>query len=161
MAERRSFLDDIDLKILQELHMNDRIPLGHISEKLNVSLSTIYYRIKRLEHENIIQGYQAKIDLSQHQQSFSIALLIEARIGPDYVTKTRQKLEGIAEIDAIYSLLGNKHFLVLVQTKNQQEYMEKVYNVLANSEFIAQIESFIITEKIAENQELKFFGLGS
>ncbi|MDT7862680.1 MAG: winged helix-turn-helix transcriptional regulator, partial [Saccharolobus sp.] len=55
-------LDELDERILNILRYNAKKSLKELSTELNVPISTIRYRIKRLEDMQIIRGYVALID---------------------------------------------------------------------------------------------------
>jgi len=57
-------LDKIDQKILKELVLNARMPVSVLAKKILISKQACHYRLKRLEDEQIIQGYKARINLS-------------------------------------------------------------------------------------------------
>lgn len=58
-------LDLKDRKILHELDMNSRKPSSIIAKKVGLTAEGVNYRIKRLEKEGIITGYQTVINLSK------------------------------------------------------------------------------------------------
>jgi len=55
-------LDLKDKKILYELDKNARISCAQIAKKVKLSSEVINYRVKRLEEQGIITGYQTAID---------------------------------------------------------------------------------------------------
>jgi len=55
-------IDKIDEKILQSLIINSRAPLSMLSKNAKISKQGCFYRLKRLEAENIITGYRVKIN---------------------------------------------------------------------------------------------------
>jgi DNA-binding Lrp family transcriptional regulator len=61
-TSERVEVDDLDMKILNLLCTNARIPLVKISEKVNESAKVVAYRIKKLEKVRIIEGYRPIID---------------------------------------------------------------------------------------------------
>lgn len=58
-------MNKIDRRILYELSLNARIPLGDLAKKIRLSPSTTKYRINNLEKEKILLGTQAIIDISK------------------------------------------------------------------------------------------------
>ena len=58
-------LDLYDKKILFELDVNARIPTSDIAKKLKKSKQFVDYRIKKLEEQKIIVGYNTVIDYSR------------------------------------------------------------------------------------------------
>lgn len=57
-------IDQLDTQLLKLLSDNGRMPLLEVSTKLNTSPQVIRNHIKKLEKNNIIQGYRALIDVS-------------------------------------------------------------------------------------------------
>ncbi|WP_457557405.1 Lrp/AsnC family transcriptional regulator [Candidatus Harpocratesius sp.] len=151
MNERRSFLDDIDKILLKELQKNCQIPRSKLAEIVKVSLSTINYRIKRLEQEGIIQGYHAHINLTGVQEEFNICLLLKAKIHPNYIVEVSSLLESIQEVWAVYATLGSKNFVIFAHTPNQHTFMNKVYQELLNSHLIEDIDMLVINNILKED----------
>lgn len=60
-----SKLDLIDKKLLVALDKNARLPLSQLAKQLRISRDVVNYRIKRLEEEGIIRGYDTYIDASK------------------------------------------------------------------------------------------------
>ena len=58
-------LDSYDRKILSELDKDSSIALSQLASKIKRSKQFVLYRMKRLEEENIITGYNAIIDMSK------------------------------------------------------------------------------------------------
>ena len=68
-------LDDKDKKILNLLSLNARIQILEISKKTKLNVKTIISRIKKLEKENIIQGYKIFLDLDKINYKFYKAFI--------------------------------------------------------------------------------------
>jgi len=57
-------LDRFDVKILNALQRNGRIPLRELSELVGLSQTPCHERIKRLEQDNLIKKYRTNINLN-------------------------------------------------------------------------------------------------
>ena len=62
-------IDHIDKKILSLLTQNSKLTIREISREAHLSPTPVYERIKKMENENIIQGYtivvnNSKLDLN-------------------------------------------------------------------------------------------------
>lgn len=57
-----ALLDETDIEILHSLQKDAKINTKELSEKLHISKTPIYERIKRLENEGYIKGYVALVD---------------------------------------------------------------------------------------------------
>ena len=156
MSNRRSFLDHIDKQILNELQRDCRIPYGKLAEKLQVSLSTIHYRIKRLEEELIIRGYHADVNLISHSEEFLSALLLSAKFHEDSVDKIKSLLVGMEEVWAVYFILGAQNFLILVKSQDNKSFMENVYSKIMKSNLVDKMETLVISQVIKEDQKCIF-----
>jgi Lrp/AsnC family leucine-responsive transcriptional regulator len=55
-------LDEIDVRILQQLQLNGRITNVQLSEKVGLSPAPTLERVKKLEHAGLIQSYGALLD---------------------------------------------------------------------------------------------------
>lgn len=55
-------LDDINLKILDELSMDSRISMTDLADKVHVSRPTVQRRITQMEEYGIIKGFTVEID---------------------------------------------------------------------------------------------------
>jgi DNA-binding Lrp family transcriptional regulator len=58
----RTPIDDLDFKILEELSKDTRTPTKTIAKNLNITASTVSYRIKKLEKQHIIGQYTVNVD---------------------------------------------------------------------------------------------------
>jgi len=78
-------LDEIDARILERLRYNAKYTLTALSKELNLPVSTIRYRIKRLEENQIILGYVPLIDRSN--LGYKVSLILEVDAIPKYIDK--------------------------------------------------------------------------
>jgi len=58
-------IDEVDMKILQLLNKNARMPTIELAEKLHTTALTITYRIKKLVQSRIILGFRVALDYSK------------------------------------------------------------------------------------------------
>jgi DNA-binding Lrp family transcriptional regulator len=58
-------MDEIDLKILNILANDARIPIVELARKVNTSIETVRTRIKRLEEKEIILNYRIAVDFNK------------------------------------------------------------------------------------------------
>lgn len=61
-ARSKCRLDDINLKILDELSMDSRISMTDLADKVHVSRPTVQRRITQMEEYGIIKGFTVEID---------------------------------------------------------------------------------------------------
>ena len=64
-AGERAKIDNIDLKLLNELSLNARANLLSLANVINCSSQTVNYRIKRLQKNGVIQSFRVNLDFSK------------------------------------------------------------------------------------------------
>ena len=57
-------MDEIDLNIVRLLHANGRLSQEQLAREVHLSRPAVHERIKRLEEQGIIRGYQALVNWS-------------------------------------------------------------------------------------------------
>lgn len=62
MNAPRVKLDRVDRKILEALQEDARLSSAELAERVSLTTSPCWRRVKRLEEEGVITGYQARID---------------------------------------------------------------------------------------------------
>ena len=55
-------MDRIDVKILRTLMADAKIPNAQLAEKVGLSASPCWQRVRRMEKEGIIKGYSVQLD---------------------------------------------------------------------------------------------------
>ena len=88
-------LDRFDKQIL-EILTNEDLNLNELSERINLSVSSVHRRIKHLIENNIISGL--KRDLNYQKLGFSLHVLLQvslSRHDTDIFAKFLEELENI------------------------------------------------------------------
>jgi DNA-binding Lrp family transcriptional regulator len=119
-------MDRTDEKLLRIIQKDSRIPLQKTASKLGVPKSTVHYRIERLEREKIIEGYYAKLNAGKLGYDYLAVVLVRAKYGPQYHKRVGLKLSKIPGVWAVYYVLGDYDFIVLMRAINREDYMEKL-----------------------------------
>ncbi|WP_289042756.1 Lrp/AsnC family transcriptional regulator [uncultured Aliiroseovarius sp.] len=60
--QRRTKIDDINARILQELSRDGRLPNTELAERVGLSPSACLRRVQELERQGVIKGYRAVLD---------------------------------------------------------------------------------------------------
>ena len=74
----RKFMDHIDTKILQCLTEDARMNASQISQQVNLSISAVIERMKKMEASCLIRGYTAVID--ERLAGYDVQALISIRL---------------------------------------------------------------------------------
>ena len=143
-------IDELDLKILKILQEDCRISLEQIAKMLGVPKSTIYYRIKRLEDDGIIEGYYAKINFVKLGQDYVTITFVKAKYAPGYHEKIGEKLSKIPGVWGVYFIFGENDFVVLARSKDREDYLKKLEQIM-NMPEIERTNTQIVAKIIKED----------
>jgi len=108
-------MDKTDIKILECLRENARINASLIGERINMSVSAVIERIKKLESAGIIKKYTAILDekkLGKETTAF-ISVRLEH---PKYNEGFRESVKKLPEIIECYYLTGDFDYILKVIT---------------------------------------------
>ena len=116
-------LDEIDLKILTELQESGRESASRIAENIKVSVPTITERIKKLQENSVILGFQAIINPSELGLDVSAIITVISGSSQHYKEVTIEA-EKTKEVVQCFSTTGNGSHTLLVTTKNSNTLEE-------------------------------------
>ncbi|MEG1537080.1 MAG: Lrp/AsnC family transcriptional regulator [Clostridiales bacterium] len=112
-------MDEIDIKILMCLKNNARINASMISEKINLSVSAVIERIKKMEHAGIIRGYTVILDSKLIGKDIAAFIYICLE-HPKYNDNFIMKVQNHPDITECYYIAGDYDFLVKVVANSME-----------------------------------------
>ena len=148
-------LDETDNKILKELLNNSRQSVKEIAAKVNLSVSPVHERIKKLEHNGIIKGYTAILD----HQKMDLGILVFMQITMlknhgEAFEETKNAILNIEEVLEGYFIAGEYDVLLKVLLRDMDHYNNLIINKLSKISLIGNIRSNFVMRTITENQHL-------
>jgi Lrp/AsnC family leucine-responsive transcriptional regulator len=148
-------LDDLDFAILRELQEECRTPLQEIAERVGAPVSTVHYRVKRLERESVIEGYHAKINPEKMDLEYITAMRVSADYASGYYSVIGDELAKIPGVWAVYLVLGDYDFLVLTRSKDREEFLKIVDNAI-QVKGLKKTSTQVVAKLIKEDPRLHF-----
>ncbi|MCB0402840.1 MAG: Lrp/AsnC family transcriptional regulator, partial [Flavobacteriales bacterium] len=120
-----------------------------MADKLSLSQTPIYERIKKLEKLGIIKEYVAILNGEILGKGFIVFMNITIK---DHSHSKRQefinKLSSLKELSELYHTSGAFDFLAKVRFANVKEYRDFLVNEIATVDNISDIDSQIVLEEI-------------
>lgn len=150
MSENYKLLDELDTKILTILQNDCRTPLERMAKELGVPKSTVHYRVKRLEADEIIEGYCAKVDAAKLEKDYVTITFVRAKYGPNYHDRVGKALAEIPGVSAVYFLFGETDFVALIKSRNRSDFMRKLEK-MTNMPEIERTNTQIVAKTIKED----------
>lgn len=125
-------MDETDLKIIRILNGNARKSYRDIAKELDISLTTVSKRIRRLEEDKVILGY-API-LSQEKLGFDITAVIGIKILHGKIIETERALAKDPAVFAVYDSTGDWDAIVQARFKTRTDLNAFVKGILEHED---------------------------
>lgn len=126
--------DRFDLAILRELLADSRKTLQEIGAVVNLSPTTCWSRIKRLEAEGVIKRYTADVDRARlgWQDTVIVQLTLDSHTD-ESLYQFGQTLATIPEVMEAYLISGDYDYFIRIAVRNTRDYerllREKLYRI--------------------------------
>lgn len=138
-------LDEIDLKIIQLLREDAKMSIKEISNKVGISKTPVYERIKKLENSGVIEKYIAQID--QRKLIDGMFVFCEVSLESQKLKEIelfKEEIKKLPEVLECYLMGGANDFLLKVLVKNLDHYHQFSSGKLAALNNVSQIKSTFV-----------------
>ncbi len=119
-------LDPFDVRIINELTSDARVPLIQLAKKLKVSNTLIHQRIKKLKESGILKNAVYQLDpwTLGYKTSVYTQIILE---NSKHHRRVEQELEKIPEIVECVNISGRYALLVRIYAKDNRELRDIIY----------------------------------
>ncbi|MFW9902764.1 MAG: Lrp/AsnC family transcriptional regulator [Candidatus Thorarchaeota archaeon] len=148
-------LNSKDTKILQLLKANSRIPARRLSEEVDVSLPTIYSRMKNLEEKGFIKNFT--IGINYEKLGKKICALVGLNVPTAKVQELVAVLKERKEVYEIYITNGPSNLMLKVRMGDLDELKGFIYEI-SSKEDIHSYQIFIVMDSIFDEVSSPFKG---
>jgi Lrp/AsnC family leucine-responsive transcriptional regulator len=138
-------LDQKDVAILKLLQHNARITVKEISDKVHLSTTPVYERIKWMEETGVIKQYATLIDHSKVRKGLMVICYVSLK--QHNKTAGAKFIKAINEMNEViecYSISGEFDFMLKVVTENMDTYYDFHVNRLSEIENIGNVQSVFV-----------------
>lgn len=151
-------LDQFDLRILEILSEDGRIPVTELAQKVGLSKTPCQTRLKRLVNEGYIQGFRAAID--------------PEKLGLDYISFTTVKLSDtrekalqefniavrkIREVEECHMIASSFDYLLKVRTPDIKRYRIVLGEKISSLPNVASTSTFVVMESVKDNRPVRVY----
>ncbi|MBP2836895.1 Lrp/AsnC family transcriptional regulator [Dickeya parazeae] len=138
-----------DIKILTLLQKDARITNQTLAEKIGMSSSPCWRKVRKLEEDDVIQGYRAILD----RRKIGLGVMVFVRITIDnhseaQACKFEREVTDLEEVVACYSMGGDSDFLLQVVSRDLDSYAEFAMSVIRRLPGIKEMQSMFVLEEI-------------
>ena len=138
-------IDNIDLKILNVLSKNAKMPYTEVAKKVFVSGGTVHVRMRKLEKMGIVRG--TKLDIDYDKLGYNISSYMGIYLEKSFLYKeTVKSLKKIPEIVEIHAITGQYTIFIKIickDTSHFRNFLDTVHKVKG----ITRTETFMSFEE--------------
>jgi Lrp/AsnC family leucine-responsive transcriptional regulator len=146
-------LDNTDLRILELMQENARIPNVDMAKKLDMAPSAVLERVKKLEQKKVIRNYTTSINPAAVEQKLLAFIFIKATEGLGQ-NQAGIELSKLPEVQEVHHIAGEDCYLVKVRTTDSSSLVALMRTKFANIPGILSTKTTIVLETVKEEQKL-------
>ena len=148
-------LDETDILILRELQDDGHLTIKELSQRVHLSVSPVYERVRRLEREGFIKRYVAVLDPEKLDCGFlAFCYLKMKQHSHENAVQIMERVQNIPEIAECYNISGDFDFLLKIYVRNMKQYQEFVMRILGDIPAIGSLNSSFVLGEVKNSHRL-------
>jgi Lrp/AsnC family leucine-responsive transcriptional regulator len=147
-------MDNTDLQILQILQKKARIPNVEVARNIGMAPSAVLERIKKLEAQGVIQGYEVRLNPEMFNCSMIAFIQIKV-IAQDKLLETSGLLSKLEQIQEVHYLAGDDCLMIKLRVSNNLELETILRTRIASLDNVSQTKTFIALSTFKESAKIK------
>ncbi|SEG46163.1 transcriptional regulator, AsnC family [Halpernia humi] len=142
-------LDEKDRKLLFLLQEDAKKTNKQLATELNLSVTAVFERIKKLEKHQIIKKFVALVDKKQVKKDFIVLCQVKLiQHKRDYISQFENEIKNFPEILECFHVSGDSDYILKIALENIQEYREFMVSKLTSMQHIASTQSSFVIEEV-------------
>lgn len=142
-------MDKIDVGIIRCLTQDARMNASQIGAKVNLSVSAVIERMKKLENSGLIRRYTAVID--EHKAGFGTQALISVRLEhPKYNESFSKQMCAHPSVVECFYLTGDFDYMARVTVSSGEE-LTKVLNDIKQIPGVSLTRTYVVLETVKQD----------
>jgi len=144
--------DDIDAKILTIVQKDARISNAEIARQVGMAPSAIFERIRKLEMQGIIRGYETR--LNAEALGLKLLAFVFVRTNEAHYADTEEILADIPGVQEVHHVAGEDCYLLKVRVESPQALGKLLRERIHTLDTVTSTRSTIVLQTVKETAEL-------
>lgn len=150
-------LDMIDRRILAILQEDATVPIAELAERVGLSQTPCWKRIKRLERDGVIAKRIAVLDRATLGLSVTVIVAIKtAHHTDDWLQTFAEGVARIPEVVEFYRMSGEVDYLLKIVARDIADY-DRIYRKLTKVAPLHDVSSSFAMQEIKSTTALPLF----
>lgn len=147
-------IDNIDKRILKELLINSKQSIKDLAQKVELSVTPVHERIKKMESTGIIKGYSANLDIKKIGFNLVVYMNITLiRHQEELDSEIANYINGLDEVVEAYFVSGDFDLMVKAVLRDMSHYQEFVLHKMSKIDIISNVRSYFVIKDIKDHNE--------
>jgi Lrp/AsnC family leucine-responsive transcriptional regulator len=146
-------LDKLDIAILSALQEDARMSLADISQRVGLTTSPCWARIKRMEEAGVIEGYAVKVNAAMLGLADTVIVHVTLESHSDEALfEFGRALEQIPEVMEAYLVSGDYDYYVRIAVADTRDYERLLRERLYKIPGIRHSKSSFVLRQLKQSQ---------
>ena len=135
-------IDGFDLQILRELQADADISMQQLGERVGLSHTPCWRRVKKLEDAGVIRSRVTLLDAERLR--LSVNVFVQVSLGmqqEDALTRFEDAVQTVPEIVECYTISGDRDFLLRVVVEDVSAYEQLLKRTLVHLPHVDNLSS--------------------
>lgn len=141
-------MDNVDIGILSCLKENARMNASEIGEKVNMSVSAVIERIRKMENAGVIKQYTLVLD-AKHTGHELLAFVSVSIEHPKFNDSFAESVLQNKEIVECHYITGDFDFLLKIITHSTTT-LERILNVIKSIRGVSLTETLVVLSTVKD-----------
>ena len=150
-----SKLGRIDLNILRILQKDGRISYTDLAKQVGLSVTPCIERVKRLERENYILNYGARVSAQKLNQSLVVFVQIRLNhTSQKNFEEFRRSVMDLENVQSCFLVSGNYDYLLKARVADMASYRELLGHRILKLPAVQESTSYVVMEELKDTTDL-------
>ncbi len=142
-------LDTIDKKLINLLQQDSKQTTKQLSLQLNLSVTAVYERVKKLENQKVIEKYVAIVNKNKIEKSFLVFCHIKLiQHSKEYLNTFEYEVLKLEEVSECFHVSGDYDYILKIYVKDMDAYRNFVVTKLTAIKHIGTTHSTFAIEQV-------------
>jgi Lrp/AsnC family transcriptional regulator len=148
-------IDRLDARILDALQKDGSLSAAQLAERCNLTTTTAWRRLQRLEEQGAIKGRVALLD--RKKLGLNVVVFVEIKLattGREALASFERSIQKYPEVMDCYTIMGDKDFLLRIVVPSIEAYEAFFLDHLSRIPGVQAVNSTIALSVIKESTVL-------
>jgi Lrp/AsnC family leucine-responsive transcriptional regulator len=144
-------MDDIDLRILRTLQEDSNLTTKELAERVSLSTTPVFERLRRLQTAGYIKKYVAILDAEKLHCGFVVFCQVKLKqLNTRIAEQFTEALTDMPEVTECYNVSGNFDYLLKIRVTDMAAYRIFIMEKLGTLDYLASWESVFVMNEVKQ-----------